>query len=148
MQTVYLRKDCPKCLQALMKLYSKPDMSTCIVIANKFQSKILLLDKRVKTFPFIINTLPTNIGLIPKIAKVLPLEYFMNISKKRKQNKVHKNKDVILKIDTNNTFQRIPKVNTLQRIPKVNTFQRIPKVTPIINKQIQSDGGVNITLHS
>ena len=81
MQTVYLRKDCPKSFEALIKLYTKPDMSTCIIVVNTFQAKILLLDKRVKSFPFIINTLPSSIGLIPKVARVMPLEYFMKLKK-------------------------------------------------------------------
>ena len=57
MQTVYLLKNCKKSFDALIKLYNSADMSTNIIIVNKFQSKILLLDKRVKSFPFIINTL-------------------------------------------------------------------------------------------
>ena len=81
MQTVYLLKDCYKSYNALKKLYNYPDLSTNIIIVNKDHAKILLLDKRVKNFPFIINTLPTSIGLIPKFSKVLPLEMFMMLKK-------------------------------------------------------------------
>ena len=52
-----------------------------MIIVDEKQAEILLLDKRVNKFPFIINTLPTSIGLIPKIAKVLPLEMFMMLKK-------------------------------------------------------------------
>ena len=71
MQTVYLLKDCYKSYIALKNLYNFPDLSTNIIIVDHNQARILYLDKRVKKFPFIINTLPTSIGLIPKIARVL-----------------------------------------------------------------------------
>jgi ABC-type antimicrobial peptide transport system permease subunit len=79
MQTVYLLKDSRKSYNALLQLYSSADLSTNIIVVNKFYAGMLLLDKRVKTFPFIINTLPTTIGLIPKGAKVLPLDLFLQI---------------------------------------------------------------------
>ena len=60
MQTVYLLKNCIKCYRALIKLYNKPDLSTNIIIVNKNQAKILLLDKRINSFPFIINTQPIS----------------------------------------------------------------------------------------
>jgi len=79
MQTVYLLKNCINCYRALIQLYNKPDLSTNIIIVNKSQSRMLLLDKRIKSFPFIINTMPTNIGLVPKIARVLPLDMFLRL---------------------------------------------------------------------
>ena len=79
MQTVYILKDSNKSYRALLQLYNSAELSTNIIIVNKFYSKMLLLDKRVKSFPFIINTLPTSIGLVPKFAKVLPLELFLQI---------------------------------------------------------------------
>ena len=92
MQTVYLLKDCYKSYTALKKLYNFPDLSTNIIIVDKEQSKLLLLDKRVKKFPFIINTIPTNLGLIPRIAKVLPLEMFMMLRKfEETQQKIQNN---------------------------------------------------------
>tara|TARA_B110001450_G_scaffold148407_1_gene138739 strand:- start:13837 stop:14406 length:570 start_codon:yes stop_codon:yes gene_type:complete len=84
MQTVYILKNSYKSYRALKQLYDSADLSTNIIVVDKFYAKILLLDKRVKSFPFIINTLPTNIGLIPKIANVLPLEMFLQFSKNKK----------------------------------------------------------------
>ena len=81
MQTVYLLKNCYKSYNALKKLYNFPDLSTIIIIVDDAQAKILLLDKRIKKFPFIITTIPTNLGLVPKIATVLPLEMFMMLKK-------------------------------------------------------------------
>jgi len=77
MQTVYLLKDCASSYKALKTLYSSPDLSTNIIIVDNEQAQILLLDKRVKKFPFIINSLPTQIGLIPKSSQVMPLSVFM-----------------------------------------------------------------------
>lgn len=157
MQTVYLRKNCPKSFEALIKLYTKPDMSTCIIVVNKFQEKILLLDKRVKSFPFIINTLPSNIGLIPKVARVLPLEYFMKlkktIPKQTKHNQTsfqdNKNKGFTLKVNTTELTKRPVNVSQFQiknQFPlKRNVLHKPPK-KPLIKKQVQSDGGVSITL--
>jgi len=160
MQTVYLRKDCPKSFEALIKLYTKPDMSTCIIVVNKFQEKILLLDKRVKTFPFIINTLPSSIGLIPKVARVMPLEYFMKLKKtlpkKQKTYKPVQDKDkgFTLKVNTNQLVKAPVNNYKMSQFPKhlpkhlpkqVNSFYKTPK-KPLIKKQVQSDGGVSITL--
>jgi len=165
MQTVYLRKDCPKSFEALIKLYTKPDMSTCIIVVNKFQEKILLLDKRVKSFPFIINTLPSSIGLIPKVARVLPLEYFMKlkktIPKQDKSNKNiykqnNKNKGFTLKVNTTELTKKPVNVSKFpisrnqfsikNQFPlKRNALYKPPK-KPLIKKQVQSDGGVSITL--
>ena len=86
MQTVYLLNNCRKSYTALKKLYNFPDLSTLLIIVDREQAEILLLDKRVKRFPFIINTLPSSIGLIPKIAKVLPLDMFMALKKFHENN--------------------------------------------------------------
>lgn len=163
MQTVYLLKNCKKSFDALIKLYKSADMSTNIIIVNKFQSKILLLDKRVKSFPFIINTLPTNLGMIPKIAKVLPLEYFIKLNKNnkpptnKKQTKIlnKKSDGVIIKLNNSTPFIPIkPKIpnNIITRIPN-NKITRIPsnkirmyKKPPMIKKIKDSDGGINIVL--
>ena len=155
MQTVYLLKNCKKSFDALIKLYKSADMSTNIIIVNKFQSKILLLDRRVKSFPFIINTLPTNLGMIPKIAKVLPLEYFIKLNKNnkppinKKQSKIlnKKSDGVIIKLNNSTPFiptkpkitnriTRIP-TNTITRIP-TNTITRIPtnKITRISSNKL------------
>ena len=126
MQTIYLVKNCYKCYLALIRLYKTPDLSTAIVIVDIKQAKILLLDKRVKKFPFIINTLPTSIGLIPKIAKVLPLEMFM-----------------MLKKFYENGPKRLPK-----RLPKRKTklvTRRNNKAN--ITTYKEKDGSVNIILN-
>ncbi len=143
MQTVYLLKDCYKSYNALKKLYSYPDLSTNIIIVDREQARILLLDKRVKKFPFIINALPTNLGLIPKIAKVLPLEMFIvlkkfNDYKNKKQDKMINapNRDILLQ---NKTKTRRPINNFYKQISTKNK--------PIIKTVKDSDGGVNIILN-
>jgi len=125
MQTVYLLKDSHKSYRALMQLYSSADLSTNIIIVNKFYAKMLLLDKRVKTFPFIINTLPTSIGLIPKIAKVLPLDLFLRIKngKKTKPIKEMRYKDVYIH-------------GSRSSIPREGTSKHLH--TPVITSNISS----------
>ena len=118
MQTVYLLKDCYKSYNALKKLYSYPDLSTNIIIINREQARILLLDKRVKKFPFIINTLPTNLGLIPKIAKVLPLEMFMML--KKFNDYKNKKQGKILNVSTQNVL-----VQNRQKLKRpINNFYK------------------------
>ena len=167
MQTVYLLKNCKKSFDALIKLYKSADMSTNIIIVNKFQSKILLLDKRVKSFPFIINTLPTSLGMIPKIAKVLPLEYFMKLNKKNKPPKskvLNKNSGgITIKLNnstpivpqkpkfTNPGITRIPKftnpgITRIPKIPKNFNNRMIYRPPPMIKKIKDRDGGINIVL--
>jgi hypothetical protein len=158
MQTVYLLKNCKKSFDALIKLYKSADMSTNIIIVNKFQSKILLLDKRVKSFPFIINTLPTSLGMIPKIAKVLPLEYFIKLNKKNKPHVNKKPSKVLNKnsggitIKLNNTTPIIPVkpkvINPrITKAPKnFNNRLLMYKNPPMIKKIKDSDGGINIVL--
>ena len=104
MQTIYILKNCIKSYNALVNLYKTPHMSTVIVIVGKNQSKHLLLDRRVKEFPFIINSLPTTIGLIPKKSKVLPLSLFLSLRNHRNRLKQKRNlptkKNTIQKIET------------------------------------------------
>lgn len=163
MQTVYLLKDSHKSYRALMQLYSSADLSTNIIIVNKFYAKMLLLDKRVKTFPFIINTLPTSIGLIPKIAKVLPLDLFLRIKngKKTKPIKEMRYKDVYIHgsrssipregtskhlhtpVITSNISSKFYKRNNF--INQNNNFNNKPR-KPLIKTVKESDGSVNIIM--
>ena len=143
MQTVYLLKDCYKSYNALKKLYSHPDLSTNIIIVDKEQARILLLDKRVKKFPFIINTLSTNLGLIPKIAKVLPLEMFMML---KKFNDYHdKKRGKLINIPTQSVL--VQNKTKVQR--PINNFYkpRHIKNKPLIKTVKDSDGSVNIILN-
>lgn len=156
MQTVYLQTGCYKCYNALRKLYSYPDLSTNIVIVDKNQAKILLLDKRVNKFPFVINSLPTSIGLIPKIAKVLPLEMFMMLRKfnvKPGKNLSKEDRVIVIPSKThNNTIPKkiIPKLSTFPNKTKIpsNAKKTIPKKNnPIIKTHKEIDGSVNIILN-
>jgi len=79
MQTVYILKNCVRSYSALVKIYKSPNLTTSVIFVGKKQAKILLLDKRVKEFPFIINTLPSSNGLIPKSSKVMPLRLFISL---------------------------------------------------------------------
>lgn len=166
MQTVYLLGKCKKCLRALYHLFKNPDLSTSIIIVNKFQSKILLLDKRVKEFPFIINTQPTNLGLVPKIARVLPLRKFINLGSKKPKSKIsyhapkihnrYANYQQIVQRPKQNIV-RDPRFMLQQKISReipLQIPQQIPqyfkhkkkKTAPVISKEVQKDGSVNITL--
>jgi len=137
MQTVYILKDCLKSYRALMLLYKNPDISTNIIIVDKFYYKVLKLDNRVTRFPFIINTAPTNTGLIPSVARVLPLDLFIDLSdpfvnKDKKKNKVIKNKQI---------YEKQARLRNVYR----NRVLTPAKGVPIIRKT--SDGGVNIVLN-
>ena len=138
MQTVYILKDCLKSYRALMLLYKNPDISTNIIIVDKFYYKVLKLDRRVIRFPFIINTAPTNTGLIPNVARVLPLDLFIDLSDpyihkdKKKKNKVITNKQI------SDKQARLRNVYRNRVLPPV-------KGVPVIRKT--SDGGVNIVLN-
>ena len=143
MQTVYLLKDCYKSYNALKKLYSCPDLSTNIIIVDKEQARILLLDKRVKKFPFIINTLPTNLGLIPKIAKVLPLEMFMML--KKFNDYQDKKQCRMINVPTQSVL--VQNKTKVQR-PINNFYKPRPiKSKPLIKTVKDSDGSVNIILN-
>lgn len=159
MQTVYLLKGSRKSYKALMQLYSSADLSTNIIIVNKFYAKILLLDKRVKSFPFIINTLPTSIGLIPKIAKVLPLDLFLQIRNNKKTKQV---KEMKYKNNTQRTivYERpskhlhnpviapsIPsKFYKHRNFVKQNNECNNKSRKPLIKTVKESDGSVNIIM--
>ena len=144
MQTVYILKDCLKSYRALMLLYKNPDISTNIIIVDEFYYKVLKLDRRVTRFPFIINTAPTNTGLIPSVARVLPLDLFIDLSqpensfnfpKKKKQRKTYRTNELPSVSD------RQKRLRDLYR----NKVSRPIKGVPIIRKT--SDGGVNIVLN-
>ena len=148
MQTVYLLKDCYKSYSALKRLYSFPDLSTCIILVDIDQAKILLLDKRVKKFPFIINTLPTNLGLIPKIARVLPLEMFMML-KKFHENKYNCENKYNRENENKYKFKTAHPVNNVKPRKSVDNFYK-PRIThkkPLIKTVKDSDGGINIILN-
>jgi hypothetical protein len=166
MQTVYLLKDCYKSYTALKKLYNFPDLSTNIIIVDNEQSKILLLDKRVKRFPFIINTMPTNLGLIPRIAKVLPLEMFMMLRKFNETQPNLQNKERTFsrtlpsrltltipancnRLKQNKKHERI--INNIQQKSHIHNFyrNRVPKKSnnPLIKTIKDTDGGINIILN-
>ncbi len=142
MQTLYLLKDCYKSYNALKKLYNYPDLSTNIIIVDKKQAKILLLDKRVKKFPFIINTLPTNLGLIPRISKVLPLEMFMML-KKFSNYELKKRRAPVYIPNQNDSIH-----NRIKYQRPVNKFYRpkSSKHSPLIKTVKESDGSVEIVL--
>jgi len=157
MQTVYLLKDSRKSYSALLQLYSSADLSTNIIIVNKFYAKILLLDRRVKTFPFIINTLPTNIGLIPKVAKVLPLDLFLQIRKRKKTKQIkeikYKNLNGNLHRKTSK-YSHNPNVtsNIHSKFYKHGNFTKQSNQfnnkirRPLIKTVKESDGSVNIIM--
>ena len=161
MKTVYLLKNSPKSFRVLLKLVKIGDITTNIIVVDRFYSKILKKDHRVKEFPFIINTLPMANGLIPKIAKVLPFRIYVQIMKmnmkmnikmpikrynyntktKTKTKSFNKKGRTITYNST--TKNNIPKVT----IPKLN----IPRVTckkPTIKAIKQKDKSVNIILYN
>lgn len=156
MQTVYLLKGCYKSYIALKKLYNYPDLSTILIIVDEKQAEILLLDKRVNKFPFIINTLPTSIGLIPKIAKVLPLEMFMML-KKINNKKLNLPDSRVLKINTCNknigvsndylyNF-KMPRVKKHNQATTNSRKIKYKKRPPLIKTEKQMDGSINIILN-
>ena len=161
MQTVYLLKDSRKSYNALMQLYSSADLSTNIIIVNKFYAKMLLLDKRVNTFPFIINTLPTSIGLIPMVAKVLPLDLFLQIRNSKKTKPIKEIRHVSIHTrERSNVHEKLSKYihnpditpsipskfhkhnNFIKQSNKLNNKTR----KPLIKTVKESDGSVNIIM--
>jgi hypothetical protein len=143
MQTVYILKDCLKSYRALMLLYKTPDISTNIIIVDEFYYKVLKLDNRVTRFPFIINTAPTNTGLIPNVARVLPLDLFIDLSQPENVFNFPKKKKKTKK--TYNIPSVHDKQKRLQDFYKSKKVSRPIKGVPIIRKT--SDGGVNIVLN-
>jgi hypothetical protein len=119
------------------------------------------LDKRVKTFPFIINTLPTNIGLIPKIAKVLPLDLFLHIQGTKKPKPIkemkYKNINTSLKQNVHERSSRylhnaviassVPsKFHRRGNFVKQNNQSNNKTRKPLIKTVKESDGSVNIIM--
>jgi len=157
MQTVYILKDSRRSYRALLQLYNSAELSTNIIVVNRFYAKILLLDKRVKTFPFIINTLPTSIGLIPKFAKVLPLDLFLHFkSSKNKPIKKIKRRASSFNHFNERTARNL---HTAFNVPSVpNKFYRRDNLIkqnnkpvskfrkPLIRTVKESDGSVNIIM--
>ena len=150
MQTLYILKNCLKSYRALMLLYQNPDISNNIIIVDSFYYKVLKMDNRVTKFPFIINTAPTNTGLIPNIAKVLPLELFIdltgetNIPKKIKRPKRAYIENVPNRELSYHRLNRRRNINYPNERGTVKPIKPI-KGVPIIRKT--SDGGVNIVLN-
>lgn len=143
MKTVYLLKNSPKSFRVLLKLVKMGDITTNIIIVDRFYSKILRQDKRVKEFPFIINTLPTARGLIPKIAKVLPFRVYVQIINMNKQT----NKRDYIK----NSFNKSRIITYKPPLRNKNSIFNIPKATlkkPTIKAVKQKDKSVNIILYN
>lgn len=149
MKTVYLLKNSHKSFSVLLKLVKMGDITTNIIIVDRFYSKILRQDKRVKEFPFIINTLPTARGLIPKIAKVIPFRVyiqFININKNNLLNRQTNNRGYI-----KNSFNKSRTITYKPPLKIKNSMFSIPKVTlkkPIIKAVKQKDKSVNIILYN
>jgi hypothetical protein len=145
MKTVYLLKNSPKSFGVLLKLVKMGDITTNIIIVDKFYSKILKKDKRVKEFPFVINTLPTLKGLIPKIAKVLPFNMFIynfNLFNKQKKNNCFNSGRIITYKPPLNKSPRLKSPQVAR--PKLkNTYKK-----PIIRTIKQKDESVNIILYN
>jgi hypothetical protein len=150
MKTVYLLKNSPKSFSVLLKLVRMGDITTNIIIVDKFYSKILKKDKRVKEFPFVINTLPTLKGLIPKIAKVLPFNMFIynfNLFNKQKKNNCVNSGRIITYKPPLNKSPRLKstrlKSTRLKSQGLKNTYKK-----PIIRTIKQKDESVNIILYN
>tara|TARA_B100000900_G_scaffold305008_1_gene263639 strand:- start:2631 stop:3008 length:378 start_codon:yes stop_codon:yes gene_type:complete len=125
-----------------MLLYKNPDISTNIIIVDEFYYKVLKLDRRVTRFPFIINTAPTNTGLIPSVAKVLPLDLFIDLSQPENVFNFPKKKK-----NAKKTYS-LPKRLVPDRQKRIKDLYRTkvqPKGVPLIRKT--SDGGVDIVLN-
>jgi hypothetical protein len=160
MKTVYLLKNSPKSFRVLLKLVKMGDITTNIVIVDRFYSKILRKDVRVKEFPFIINTLPTSNGLIPKIAKVLPFRLYiqimtmtMKMKMKMKMNKKCPN----IKKGGDYKFNEGGRIITYNSPPRFNnqgitgnkiTRKKITCKKPVIKAIKQKDKSVNIILYN
>ncbi len=132
MQTVYILNGCNNSTHALNKLKRSPDMTTLIIILSKSQEKILRLDKRVKTFPFIINTPPTRQGLIPKRALVMSFGKAIKVSQGAQKNKsvrkntgLSKGKTVVIPLQKPRGI-KIPAPTVLPRTFQTLSRQRVP----------------------
>lgn len=107
MQTIYILKNCVRSYSALVKIYKSPNLTTSIIFVGKKHAKILLLDKRVKEFPFIINTLPLSNGLIPKSSKVMPLRLFISLRSQYQRLRERRTERPRKKIAPKNTITKI-----------------------------------------
>lgn len=107
MQTVYILKNCVRSYAALVKLYKSPNLMMSIIFVGKKQAKTLLRDKRVKEFPFIINTFPSSNGLIPKSSKVMPLRLFITLRSQYQRLRERRTERPIKKITQKNTITKI-----------------------------------------
>lgn len=153
MQTLYILKNCLKSYRALMLLYQNPDISNNIIIVDSFYYKVLKMDDRVTKFPFIINTAPTNTGLIPKIAQVLPLELFIDLTgettvpKKIKRPKRAYIENVPNRELSYNRLHRRKNINYPNERRTIKPIKPIKPIkgVPIIRKT--PDGGVDIVLN-
>lgn len=151
MKTVYLLKNSPKSFKVLLKLLKMGDIMTNIIIVDRFYAKILRQDKRVKEFPFIINTLPTAKGLIPKIAKVLPFRVYIQII--QMQMKVKTNVKTNVKIPNKKRNYNNMRGRTITYKPSLKNNKSTFKPTftykkPIIKAIPQKDKSVNIILYN
>jgi hypothetical protein len=146
MKTVYLLKNCPKSFGALLKLVKMGEITTNIVIVDKFYCKILKKDKRVKQFPFIINTFPTIKGLIPKIATVIPFKFYLaNLKYARNKCINNRNKySPLYNYDRTITY----KPPILQKNPKKPVSVKKFCKKPIIKAVKQKDESINIILYN
>jgi hypothetical protein len=150
MKTVYLLKNSLKSFKVLLKLVKIGDITTNIIVVDRFYSKILRKDKRVTEFPFIINTLPSFNGLIPKISKVLPFRIYYQIintqlSKKKKISDYNCNFNKGRIITYNPPSITNDKKNTHQKLnPRFNYNYK----KPIIRAIKQKDQSVNIILYN
>ena len=163
MKTIYLLKNSPKSFRILLKLVKMGDITNNIIIVDRFYSKILRRDKRVKEFPFIINTLPLSNGLVPKIAKVLPFRIYIQLIQSNKPNKkLNSNYSYRYNYNTNKntrgdrsgriiTYKPSLKFNKLpSKCNSKSTFSS-PKITckkPTIKAIPQKDKSVNIILYN
>jgi hypothetical protein len=149
MKTVYLLKNSPKSFGLLLKLVRMGDITTNIIIVDKFYAKILKKDKRVKEFPFVINTLPTLKGMIPKIAKVFPFNMFMYnfnlFNKQKKNNCFNRGRIITYKPPLNNRQLKNKQLkNQSFACPKLkSTYKK-----PIIRTIKQKDDSINIILYN
>ena len=107
MQTVYILKNCVRSYAALVKLYKNPNLTTSIIFVGKKQAKTLLYDKRVKEFPFIINTLPSSNGLIPKSSKVMSLRLFITLRSQYQRLHAQRKERPRKRIKQNNNITKI-----------------------------------------
>ena len=169
MKTIYLLKNSPKSFRILLKLVKMGDITNNIIIVDRFYSKILRRDKRVKEFPFIINTLPLSNGLVPKIAKVLPFRIYIQLIQSNKPNKKLKsnygykyNYNYNYNHDTNKNARgdRSGRIITYKPSLKINKpslkinklpSKCSPKITckkPTIKAIPQKDKSVNIILYN